>query len=416
MQENYKGTSMLSSANVTATLQRLKMTVPQPEHLDYMLARCSERLTRVLPHLEPGQPRHKQATEFLDRVTKATSPYVRTALAQACINAEMVAEVIETAEKVGAGFFPAIKAINEPHLRADAIKQLRQWFTQYGPLAVQQLKQTPPLPSAEAAPDPDALPELPRSRASGLAAVGSDIPDFDAFGAPSMHSSETPAPPIQSVRASNTKTDAGGPVKPMRSFDRSGATDGSAKPESQGLPRHEASGQARTRTAPDGQDREFGKSIHVYARKAALCFAQSETRENGKGEVFQTLSIEGATAISEKVYDWKNSKIMLQLTYKELPYFLGVLIGALPSMEFKNHGPANDKGFSIELQKGNWFAKLFQKDQGIRAVPIEAFDAYSIMSLTIRQMKVNDPHLEANDVIAITKQICKQHLAKLEAR
>lgn len=137
--------------------------------------------------------------------------------------------------------------------------------------------------------------------------------------------------------------------------------------------------------------------VHVYGGKAAACFS-ADTKRNS---ITQTVRIETAECTAARVYAWDN-KIALQLSVKELPLVLGVLMGWLPAYKAEGHGENNDKGFTIERQEGKFFLSMFAKGQKARALPIPPGDAYCITSLLLRQMVSNDPHLSSAEVLKLS--------------
>lgn len=148
---------------------------------------------------------------------------------------------------------------------------------------------------------------------------------------------------------------------------------------------------------PDGGPQRVG--IHVYGSKAALCFEADETR----GAV-PTVALDAASATGPKQYDWAH-KIRLQLTRNELPVTLCVLVGYLPKAEFKNHGPANDKGFSIEHQGDKLFVRVWARDQGVKAVPMSRDDAFYVVGLFLRQLCLAAPWLSAGDQLQVAGRV-----------
>lgn len=134
-------------------------------------------------------------------------------------------------------------------------------------------------------------------------------------------------------------------------------------------------------------------SVHVYGSKAALCFEPDMTR----GGV-HTIALDAALATGQRQYDWQN-KIRVQLTQTELPVAACVLLGWIPRCEYRNHGPDNDKGFSLENQTGRVFVRVFAKGLGLRAVPIEPPDIYRVTTLFLRQLRENSPWLSGMDIM-----------------
>ncbi len=122
-------------------------------------------------------------------------------------------------------------------------------------------------------------------------------------------------------------------------------------------------------------------SKHCYGTKSALCFEIGLTKDQE-----HTVFLQGATAIGERTYDWKNGKITVQLSVGEMLGVLGVLLSVKSKFEGTAHGVENDKGFSIEHQGDKFFGKIQQKNKGMRAVPITFADATEVAALVIGQL------------------------------
>jgi hypothetical protein len=146
-------------------------------------------------------------------------------------------------------------------------------------------------------------------------------------------------------------------------------------------------------------------SHHVYGGKAALCFETDTTRggEDGKNAIF-TICLDGAASTAPRKYDWKN-KVRVQLTRDELPQATAVLMGMMPFFEGKNHGPQNDKGFSIEDQGDKFFVRVFAKDVPVKAVPMTPEDAFYVAQLFVRQLRKNAPWLSGQDLMTLLKTV-----------
>lgn len=145
---------------------------------------------------------------------------------------------------------------------------------------------------------------------------------------------------------------------------------------------------------PMGRDRQ---SVHVYGNKSALCFEPDTTKDGT-----HTVALDAALATGPRQYDWKR-KIRVQLTVRELPIVAAVIFGFGRFCEFKNHGTNNDKGFSLENQEknavGQVFARVFAKDQVLRAVPIDAADAWRVGALFVRQLRQQYPWLDGDTLM-----------------
>ncbi|MES1942408.1 hypothetical protein T5B8_19308 [Salinisphaera sp. T5B8] len=172
-----------------------------------------------------------------------------------------------------------------------------------------------------------------------------------------------------------------------------------------GPPSAPPQGQPAPAAQNDNAPSDFEYTMHVYGGKAALCFEPTTTR----GEDF-TVALDSATASAPRQYDWKN-KLRLQLTRDELPVVAGVLLGLIQRCEYKNHGPNNDKGFSIEDQGNKLFVRTWAKDHPARAVPMTPEDAYRVATLFLRQLGLNAPWMSASDIIQTIRMVVARRVA-----
>ena len=153
-------------------------------------------------------------------------------------------------------------------------------------------------------------------------------------------------------------------------------------------------------------------SVHVYGGKAALCFEHDLKRNSD----LCTVAIDAATSIGERRYNWQE-KVRLQVTQQELPVVTAVLCGILPACEFGQHGPEKNKGFSFERQDGGKiFVRVFAKDQGVKAVPMEAPDVFRVASLFVRQIRLNQPWLDATGVLGMLRTTLGEHRPRTPRR
>lgn len=135
----------------------------------------------------------------------------------------------------------------------------------------------------------------------------------------------------------------------------------------------------------------------VYGGKAALCFEADVTR----GGV-PTIALDAASSTGPRSYNW-GQKTRIQMTRAELPVVAAVLLGARQSCEFSSHGADKTKGFSMERQGTKVFTKVFEKGAGVKAVPMEAADAFFVTSLFLLQIRKISPWLDASSAIALVR-------------
>lgn len=149
------------------------------------------------------------------------------------------------------------------------------------------------------------------------------------------------------------------------------------------------------------------ENYRVFARSAALCFELDKLTAENSDEALRTVSIEGATALSAPTggakYDWDN-KCCFQLTRREVPQFVGALMGWIPEWTVRGHGPDHSKALAISQQKGG--LKLLLSQRGMQVVvPISADDIFMVLALAIKALVLNDPHLTSDSVLSMCRRI-----------
>jgi len=199
-----------------------------------------------------------------------------------------------------------------------------------------------------------------------------------------------PAPSNQAAPARAPQPNAGGAPRDARSPQASANAGAPDAPTRGGNLRH--------------QRREGYNQIHIYAKRAALTFEESETRQkdNGNGGL-PTVTVDAAPAGAQpRSYRWSD-KIRFQVTPRELPFVAAVFLGYLKAVEFKNHGENNDKGLWIEDQseRGTIFVKVFAKGAN-HPVPVSAGDIPAVAALLIRQLSALTG-LEGAELIALVR-------------
>ncbi len=213
-----------------------------------------------------------------------------------------------------------------------------------------------------------------------------DLSDF--YDQPNQwHDHHSPNPANRHSGQAGTRPPHNGGQRPSAEQGRAGRSDA-------GQPRNGSDS-----NDPQQRSQDY-HSVHVYAKGSAICFSADRT----VGEEY-TVRMEGAGAVGARKYEWTR-KIAVQFTTKELPFILAVFLGWIPSVQYGQHGAANDKGFSLERQdQGKVFAKVWQKDKGNRAVPIVIQDQYPIIELIMKQMKLNSPHLTSDTILTIARAV-----------
>ena len=145
----------------------------------------------------------------------------------------------------------------------------------------------------------------------------------------------------------------------------------------------------------------------VFAKRGALVFELDEVNGALVDKRRHTLRIEAAKMLAggDGRADW-GSKIIFQLTRRELPLAVGVLFGFLKSASFEAHGERHEKKCELEVQPGRVFVKVVA-DKMVVAVPIEGGDLYQVGMLGLRALGMNDPDFPAQLVMEALRQSCK---------
>ncbi len=155
---------------------------------------------------------------------------------------------------------------------------------------------------------------------------------------------------------------------------------------------------------PQKETREY-RGHKVFGRKSAFYVGIDQTRSGTP-----TLRLEGAVAVAEKQYNW-GDKISIQLTQQELPHVACVLFGWLPECEYKNHGPAKNKGFKLIIQSNNGktglFVNLMEANKPMCAIPVSSVDLYYLRNLALGQLVKNEPDLDSTAILASLKTYAK---------
>ena len=147
------------------------------------------------------------------------------------------------------------------------------------------------------------------------------------------------------------------------------------------------------------------EKLHVYSSGAALCVELDDLRTEGPLGALKSLTLEFAKASSggngAKEYDWER-KIAFQLTRKELPIFLAVLMGWSSSWEAKGHGVEHDKSLSVRAQESGLLFTL-RRGGTVVLVPAPGAELYGLVALALKALLLNDPHLSSQCVLAMCK-------------
>lgn len=138
------------------------------------------------------------------------------------------------------------------------------------------------------------------------------------------------------------------------------------------------------------------------------CAMQIETTQT-KDEWF-TATIESArkdpTDPKNMKFEWK-SKTTVQLTRNELPVFIAVMLGMLPSIKFSNHGD-NNKFLEIENQGKVFYFKTGGSGLKLHSTPVPIQEGYMFATLALNQFVRNFDNLTHEAAINIIGRMANQ--------
>lgn len=145
-----------------------------------------------------------------------------------------------------------------------------------------------------------------------------------------------------------------------------------------------------------GAFKEFA-SLKCHGSKAAIELKPSISRKG-----WETILLEGASAIGPKLFNWKN-KTSIQITKSELPHVISTLLGIKPFYEAKSHGAEKNKGFSLKWQtqgtSTTLFVNVFEGGKPAVGVPVSGFEAMMLGHMALVQYLQNFPGLTADACI-----------------
>lgn len=149
---------------------------------------------------------------------------------------------------------------------------------------------------------------------------------------------------------------------------------------------------------------EWFLQLNSYGGKCAFQIETSVTKDN-----WYTINIESALRENHsdpqnKRYAWKN-KTVLQMTKSELPIFVAVMLGYLPSARFDNH---DTKYLEVINQNKNFFFKTGGQSRDLHVAPIPTVDAYMFGTAALTQYCRNFNGLSTDAGLQIISRLAAQ--------
>lgn len=164
-------------------------------------------------------------------------------------------------------------------------------------------------------------------------------------------------------------------------------------PQPSAMPKNGVTKQSQAQRARERQ------TVHVYASSGALCFELDKLRPDGAGREQLTVSIDVAPSVGRQQFDWAN-KMTIQLGVRELPMLVGVLMGAVQEWSAKSHGIDHNKSVRLRAQP-NGFQVFMTHASAAVSVPMLYQDTYPVLSLSLKALQANDPHLTTETILQL---------------
>ena len=124
---------------------------------------------------------------------------------------------------------------------------------------------------------------------------------------------------------------------------------------------------------------------------------------NAAGDV-ATIGLEAARKqASGNSYDWDN-KMVVQVTARELPTVLAVLMGYKNACEFRYHGPGRNKGYAIRSQNEGVLITLSAAGAIAINVPVEPSDLFSLTTLVVNRLQMNQKMMSIDALLEILRR------------
>jgi hypothetical protein len=142
------------------------------------------------------------------------------------------------------------------------------------------------------------------------------------------------------------------------------------------------------------------KVHRVFAAKTAVVFEHAHTKEGRACLQIESASRESIT----QGFDWQK-KIILQLNDSELMQLLAVLKNWQPQLEISNHGQALDKRLTFRKQAGGGYFISVRQGSIARAMPVPPFEAFRLISLALRVLLENEPHMNVDAIWSLCEQM-----------
>nr|WP_023842328.1 hypothetical protein [Burkholderia sp. M701]BAO18785.1 hypothetical protein [Burkholderia sp. M701] len=369
----------LAINSFTGHLARLNIPVPDHETIKGIYVIEGDELNRAVTESDRGNDRAKA---YLRGIFSTASHETRQRLERRGLAIPSINILVKIGKKQGPVFAERLQRWDEADADGDDSRYVRKTFAQF---------------VSEEAARGGADDAFPERRASAEAAQTAQ--------------QNEPAPAVSHAGEGNGKRSNGVDEQQRTAYAERRGGNSVANATSQrghgGAGRTQQLDPAAENDA-DADDQKEYLSCHVYGGKAAACFSATQNLRKGTA----TVNIEAADTQGRNT-NWQN-KTVIQLSQRELPMVLAVLMRWIPSFEGTHSPNGTIKSFKLQIQPGKIYLSVSEKDKTTRGVPILPGDAYAITTLIIRQMLKNDDFLNAETLLRLVKIQADMHMSMNE--
>jgi len=142
----------------------------------------------------------------------------------------------------------------------------------------------------------------------------------------------------------------------------------------------------------------YGAKLRVYGGSAALCVEATLTKA-----AFPTLTFEAAQKKLGALADW-SAKVAVQLTSREMPEAVNVLLGRTSTAVFEHHGPAKNKSLTMR-RTDNAILVIISGPGASYTIPITAGDVFHLTTLALNRLVEANPVLGVTGILAALRSI-----------
>ncbi|MBU2952210.1 hypothetical protein [Marinobacter sp. F3R08] len=144
---------------------------------------------------------------------------------------------------------------------------------------------------------------------------------------------------------------------------------------------------------PASADGQFGEALKYFRPQVACTIQKVTTKRNRES----SLNLELAPAAEGEVR-W-DEKLTIQVSSTELPRFCACVLRITPSIEFKYHGEARNKSYSLQWQS-EAVLRIDLSTQGKRLfIPLTGDEVFWLAEMALDQLHENTRSMTKTDLM-----------------